>query len=454
MKPVTKQFADFICGVEYENLPPEVIRETKNRVIDIIAAAFIGCSESSMKNGLYRAAKTVNGTYQARIWGSQQQKSSIAMAALCNAAMAHSMELDDGHRYAGVHAGCVAVPTAFSVAEWLGSTGKEVIEAIVASYEITYRLARNITPEHIQLGFHPTGCTAVYGAAAAAAKLMKLTPEQTQNALGLAGMKSAGFMEIVTSGQASKGLLPGHAAHEGVWCAILAKEGLVGSETVIDGDNGLVKAMSRNVDVEQIVADLGKRFEIMDTYTKLYPTCRHMHQPAENVMALKEEHNLDYHQVENIVCRVSKVAKKLSGLIIQPKTPDEARFSMACATALAFKYGNLSLPLMEKAMVDSEIIELENKVTVVVDDYVESLLPKTRCAITEVTMCDGSVYTKEGTVLRGSPDLPADYAQLSTKFRDCAQKVLSEQQIDNTIDKVSKLETLDSVIEIIDELMV
>lgn len=452
MNAISQQFADYVVGLRYEDIPAPVIAVTKERVMDILGACFSGCSQSSLARKLYTVVSALNDSGQASILGTTLT-TSMPMAALCNAAMAHALELDDGHRYAGVHAGCVAVSVALAVGEHTNCSGKKLMEAIIASYEITYRIAKNVVPSHIKKGFHPTGCTAVFGAAAAAGKLLGLTSAQLTHAFGLAGLKSAGIMEIVTSGQSGKGLLPGHAAHEGIFCALLAQAGVEGPLHILEGKNGFLHTMAEDVDPSTLVEGLGQSYEILDSYTKLYPTCRHMHQPAENIMALRETYGLDYHKVRSIVCRVSKVAYTLSGQIFQPKNTNEARFSMACAVALAFKYGDINLTLLEKAITDEDIISLEQKVIVLVDDYVESLLPKTRCAVVEVTMEDGTVYRKEGTVLRGSPDAPVSIQVLAGKLRGCAEAILPKEKIDAAVCQVMNLEELDQVSQLIQHLV-
>ena len=134
-----------------------------------------------------------------------------------------------------------------------------------------------------------------------------------------------------------------------------------------------------------IVDDLGGHFEILDTYTKLYPTCRHMHQPIENIMALKDENSIDYHNVERIIVKVSQIAYNLSGQIVECEDAGQARFSIPTAVALTLKYGDVNLSLLSgPAVNDVEIKELARKVIVIVDKEVESLLPKVRCAIVDL----------------------------------------------------------------------
>ena len=450
---VSQRLARFATELTYDQLPEDVIRIAKERILDVLAVIVGGSREGDISTQLVEQVRDVGGN-QATVLGSGVRTVSC-FAAWCNAAFAHALEMDDGHKFAGVHAGCVVVPAALAIAERVKPTGKEFIEAVVAGYDVIYRLAANITPSHLKKGFHPSGNTGVYGAAVAAGKLLKLDAEQMSRAMGLAGQQSAGLMEIVHSGQTCKGLVPGHAALAGVLAALLAQRGLKGGETILDGTNGFFFAMAKDVDLDSVTEDLGHKFLITDTYTKLYPTCRHMHQPVENILAIREEAgDLDYHKIKSILCRVSSIAMALSGHIVNPKNSSEARFSMATACALACKYGDVSLSLLAgPALNDPEIIELAKKVTVVADDEVESYLPKVRVAIVEMEMEDGTKYTKFGSVMRGTPDMPIDYAVIANKFRGCAEGTLSQEKTERVVAFVAELQNKASLGELLDNLV-
>ena len=448
---ISEQLAAFAAELKYEELPPEVVRIARERILDILAVIIGGSREGDISRELVEQVKVFGGD-EATLLGSGTRTLSC-FAAWANAAFAHGLEMDDGHKFAGVHAGCVVIPAALAVAEQTKPSGREFITAVVAGYDIVYRLAANITPHHLKMGFHPSGNCGVYGAAAAAGKLLGLDAVQMSRALGMAGQQSAGLMEIVNSGQTTKGLVPGHAALTGVLSALLAKRGLKGGETILDGKSGFFFAMAKNVDLQAVVKDLGKALLITDTYTKLYPTCRHMHQPVENIFSIMDEHDVDYRQIRSILCRVSSIAMDLSGHIVNPENSSQARFSMPTACALACKYGDVSLPLLAgPALHDPEIIDLARRVRVTADPEVESYLP-TRVAIVEMEMQDGTKYTKFGKIMRGTPELPVDYETLATKFRGCAAGTLSDEQTAFVIDFVSRLEEQDSLTEMIRNLV-
>lgn len=453
MYTISEKFADFIVDLSYKNLPEDIVSITKDRIIDMLGAILGGSFQGDISDKLKGVIMSLGGKEQSSIFGKGQKTTTIG-AVICNSAFGHALELDDGHRFAGVHAGTVVVPVALAIGESLGSSGKDIIAGVVAGYDVIYRIAKNITPSHIEKGFHPTGCTGVYGSAAAAAKLMSLSKEQTVNALGLAGLQSAGLMEIVRSGQGAKGMLPAHAAQAGVFCALLAAAGIEGPRSILDGKNGFLNSMAENIDFDAIVDDLGRHYEITDTYTKLYPTCRHMHQPIENIMALKDENGIDYHDVEKIVVKVSQIAYNLAGQIVECEDASQARFSIPTAAALTLKYGDVNLSLLSGAAVnDTEIKELAKKVTVVIDKEVENLLPKVRCAIVDIVLRDGTVYSKRGTVLKGSPDAPVDFNVLANKFAGCSANVLSSAKIDKAIELVRNLENLKNLGDLIKNLV-
>jgi len=189
----------------------------------------------------YKLAQLIinnGGREEATIIGSSV-KVPMANAALVNGAVSHVVELDDGHRIAKGHPGVTVISAALAVAESLGATGKELITAVVAGYDIFVRVASSINPSHLNKGYHTTGTCGTLAAAAAASSLLKLGEIQTANALGLAGIQASGLLEVTIDGQMAKVLNAGKAAYGGVLAALLAKENAEGPKSVIEGKKEL-----------------------------------------------------------------------------------------------------------------------------------------------------------------------------------------------------------------------
>ena len=262
---------------------------------------------------------------------------------MINATFAHVIELDDGHRNAGVHCGAAVIPLALTLGNALNSTGREIIAAIVIGYDIVYRLALNMTPYQTQKGFHPSGNDNTVGCMAVAGKLLRLNESQLENGLGLSALYASGLMEATITGQSSKCIQLGNAVYNGLSAACYAAENIEGSLTAFEGKSGFFNVKSKNVNPESVCEGLGKKFLIGDTYCKLYPSARHSQPAIEAVLDLAEEYNFDWHDVQEIEVGTHQLAYDMTGIIRTPKNPGEARFSLPYGVAVALHERNFDI---------------------------------------------------------------------------------------------------------------
>ena len=204
---------------------------------------FFSCFTRRIKN--LKSGKTVQSLFTSggvsTVLGFE--KASCTDAPLINGVFAHSLDLDDGHRYSQIHPGSTVIPASLALAETYDKTGKDFITAIVAGYQISILMGLLSNPEHRSQGFHSTGTCGTFGAAAAASRVMNLGFEDTVNALGLAGTQAAGLLESDHSGSMGKHLHAGKAAQAGVISALLSKKGFTGASSIIDGREGFMRAM-------------------------------------------------------------------------------------------------------------------------------------------------------------------------------------------------------------------
>ena len=182
---LTEQFAKFIANTTYEDLPAQVVAQAKERIMDTLGAAIAGSCNWEYADQL-RAAVATLGRGNSPVIGGQAVYAP-AHAAMIDATLAHAVELDDGHKNAGCHAGAVVVPTALVMGQALGSSGRDILTAVVLGYEVVYRIASHVNPSQINKGFHPSSNCDVFGAMAVAGKLMGLGEEALANGLGQAG---------------------------------------------------------------------------------------------------------------------------------------------------------------------------------------------------------------------------------------------------------------------------
>ncbi len=441
---LTQKFAAFIAGTNYDDLPEQVVMLAKERIMDTLGAAIAGSVNWEYAAQLREACKKL-GSGECSVIGGKKCYPA-AHAAMINATYAHSVELDDGHKNAGCHAGAVVVPTALTMAQAMGKSGRELIAAVAIGYEVTYRIASHVNPAQINKGFHPSSNCGAYGAAAVAGKLMGLNEEQLANALGQAGMLASGTMEATKSGQRAKCVQVGNAAYNGILAACLAQTGMEGCLTALEGPNGLFATQSENVDVEDVCRDLGKVYTIGDTYNKMYPSCRHAQPGIEAALDLGVEHRIDPTDVAAVHIGTHKVAYELTGIIKEPKNSGEAKFSLAYGSAVALRRHRFGVAdLMERSYTDPETLRLADKVTCEIDPDVQAVFPKKRGAKVRIELKDGTVYEKELYDLKGSPGNPVSIGELERKFMSSAGAAMPEIRAQQLLELLRDVEALDSV---------
>ncbi|MTI56608.1 MmgE/PrpD family protein [Geosporobacter ferrireducens] len=440
---ICEDFARFIYQTKYEDLQEDVISVAKERILDTVGALIAGYSNWDYSKVFIESSRFIDcGDYKAI--GSEKNEFSMARVAMINSTFAHSVELDDGHKNAGCHAGAVVVPTALAIAQKLGISGKDLILAVVLGYEITYRVAVSVNPAQIGKGFHPSSNCGVFGAVAVAAKLMSLSEAQIANALGQASMLASGTMEATISGQSAKCVQVGYAAYSGIQASILAKAGLEGCITALEGKFGLFNLQSEKVDVENVCKDLGTRYLIADTYNKMYPTCRHAQPGIEAVIELIKEHQFQPDEVSLIKIGTHEVAYNLTGIIQAPKDSGEAKFSLAYGAAVAMTEHAFGVThLMPEFYNNNKIIDLAKKVECEIDETIQSVFPKKRGAKVKIFMTDGSVFEKTLFDLKGSPNNPVGWQELEEKFIANTLSVFSRAQVNKLIQNIKHIEEID-----------
>ncbi len=259
-KQPTQLLAEYVSNLQWQALPPEVVESAKLRVLDYLASAMAGYrlnrTFSDTVTGMYR---DMGGVKESRVLFSDLQLPA-PNAAFLNAAYGHGADIDDGHRTANGHPGIVVIPAALALAEAHHMSGKDVILAVVAGYDVFVRLASAVNPAHFARGFHSTGTVGTIAAAAAAAKVLRLDFEGVRNSISLGAVQAAGVHEISESAQASKPLSPAKAAYGGVLSGRMARLGIEGPLEALEGTKGFLKAFTDKFDFE-ILAE-GTRAEV------------------------------------------------------------------------------------------------------------------------------------------------------------------------------------------------
>ena len=406
-----------------------MVSQAKQRVLDLIGVAFAGYATMEFPRLVVNYMASLGGKPEATLIQTPGKIPALN-AALGNAACAHAIDMDDGHRFAALHPGTVVIPAALAAAEMKSATTREFLSGIVVGYEIMVRVGAAINPSSLKRGFHATGIAGPFGAAAAAANILRLSQAETVNALGLAGLQASGLLQVnhELEGAKSKPINPGRAAVSGLLSSILAQNGAPGPLEIFEGDDGFLRAFADQVQIETLTRGLGQSYEINNTYDKLYAACRHAHACIDAALEAAHRGSVAPFDIEEITVETYSVGVQLAG-IVRPPTPSAARFSIPFSVALALIEQNASADKYTEATVaDQKIQSLADKVQLRVSEKWEQAYPNQRGATVEIVDAQDRRWHSEVALAKGEPENPASWDELYGKFLANATTLASEKQ--------------------------
>ena len=431
LKPVTRELAHWAARLRYQDLPPEVIHQVKRLTLDYYCAVIAGSTTPTS-----RAAQayfgSAEGAGNASVVGTPV-KLSTHSAAFVNGTAAHGLELDDGYTPGSYHPGAACMPAIMAVAQAYKSKPEDVVNAIVIGFELSCRMARAGHPHTWQNGFHNTGVNGVFGCASGVGKLLDLSELQMTWALGMAGSFSSGLFEFLGEGSEIKRLHPGKCARDGVVVAEMAKHGVDGPLTGIEGKNGYFKAYAGGkADPMSTLDELGQTWELLMTYVKPYPCCRHLHAPIDAILDLKKTHKLDPSQIESILVQTNQVAAKHAHTHYAAFL--DAQMSIPFAVATAIVHDEIGLDAFGRtARARADIAGLVPKVKVEISEQMQAVYPMQRPAHVIVQMKDGSRLELTQRQPYGEPDNPLDDEALTGKFHAVCDAIIGKELADKIV---------------------
>jgi 2-methylcitrate dehydratase PrpD len=415
---IQKNLAAFVSECDFAKIPEHFKEDARYRVLDWLGCAVAGAHYPQVEiSAKYFDSLGDAGSSSVIL---HNKKYSVRTAAFLNGIAGHVCELDDGHRTAIGHPGSVAVPTALSLAEKLNSTGEEFLKAVILGYDMFARTGRTVNPTHYKT-WHTTGTCGTLAAAAAAASLLKLTPEETNNALGIAATMAGGLVE--SFGSHAKAINIAEACQNGIDAAYLAKNGLTGSHSALLGKKGFVAATCTEPHIENLENPTETSLVSDTAFYKVYSSCGHTNSPLDLTFKFIKEVQPNPDDIEKIDIQTYKVSVDLTSAL-KVATEDEAKFSLPFCVAIAILYKSVALAYFtDKVRKDEKVLSLARKVTVSENPEATARFPK-RQAELQVTMKDGTVYRYQ--TLNSCDD--ADNAQIVAKFEAATQNLTTEQR--------------------------
>ncbi|MEU5888967.1 MmgE/PrpD family protein [Streptomyces sp. NPDC047461] len=400
--------AEFAVTQRRTPLTADVRHAAVRAVVDWVSATVPG-SETPAARALTEALAPTSGP--ARLIPSGRA-ADVRTAALLNGTAAHAAELDDIYRDAFYHPGAPTVAAAFAVADQLDSSGMDFLRAVTIGYEIGARIALAVGPAHYR-NWHTTGTVGTFGAAAAAAELLRLDADRFAGALALAATMAAGLQQTFRSPSTGKPLHAGHAAEAGVVAALAAGKGLAGALDVLEGPAGFGVATAGVTDLT--VTGLGDPFCVTATTVKYHACCGHTFAAVDAALELRAD-GVGVDDIADIEIETYGTATRVAGRT-DPREPDEARFSLAYTVAAALVLGSVRLrAFTPEALTDPAIRGLVTRTTVRIDPELDELTPGRRAARVRITDRNGVSYERLRLTRRGDPDDPLSDQELRDKF--------------------------------------
>ncbi|MEC6411865.1 MmgE/PrpD family protein [Achromobacter xylosoxidans] len=389
--------AAFAANLRFEDIPAPVLRRAEDLLLDCLASILAGAaSRPVLAIDRYAAAMgPADGPSEILI---NRRRTSPVFAAMVNAAAAHVVEQDDVHNGSVFHPAAVVFPPALAVAQALGRSGRDLLVAAVAGYEVGIRVGEFLGRSHYKI-FHTTGTAGTLAAAAATGRLLGLSPAAMLDAFGSAGTQAAGLWEFLRDAADSKQLHTARAAANGIAAAYLAQEGFTGARHILEGPQGMAAGMSSDADPARLTDRLGTRWALAETSFKFHASCRHTHPAADALQQVLREHKLAESDIARVVAHVHQGAIDVLGPVVDPRTVHQSKFSMGTVLGLIARQGRAGLPEFDAALDDPAVADFRGRVTMELDPEVDGAYPQRW--IGKVT-----VHTRDGRVLHGRVDEP------------------------------------------------
>ena len=455
MTGISKRLAQFVADLNYDDLPSDLVERVKLLILDISGIMVRARHDAESTPALINAVKRMGLTNgKCSVMGDTESYAPPA-AALINGTLAHSLDFDDTHAKASIHSGAPIVPAALAAAEISSCSGREVITAIVAGFEVQIRLSLALNPSaHYEQGFHPTATFGVFGAASSAAKLLGQDEVGVRNAFGIALSQSAGSMQFLTDGAWTKRSHVGQAAQNGLMCAFLSAEGFKGVDEPFEGKWGFFHSYAPNSEGDKATAELGATWETMSLAVKPYPSCRYTHAAMDAMTELLSEHKLDWTDIDEIEIGLPQTGWNLTADPLShkqhPKNVVDGQFSMPFCAAVILREGGMTWDDYAKHLNDQDTRALCAKVDVVVDPLAEEEFPANMAGVARIKT-NGKTYERFVAVPKGEPENFMSQAEFRAKFEGLCEPYLGStgaNQLANTILTLEETNSIKSVMEL------
>ena len=429
---VTARIARFVSELKYQSIPPAAVQTAKTAVRDCLGVALAGSQEEDAKI-CAQIAHQENAKEETTVIG-QGFKTSPLNAALANGTAAHALDFDHSFTIMGQPTAPI-IPAVFALGESLGVNGRQLIEAYVAGFEVTGKLAHSLR-DSAHDGWHAPSTLGSFGATAACGKLLGLSAARLEMALGIAASMAGGI--VANFGTMTKPLHVGFGARNGVLAAKLAQGGYTANAKAIESGTAIH---------EQPIDELGESYALLSDGIRIkpYPCGGLTHQVIDSVIEFRAKHGLTPEMIEAV--DVDVVKHTFERIVFRvPQTGIQGKFCMPYLVARAIIDGKVGLDIFTDAAVrDQNVLKLAERVQMKLDDNLKKTdLGGRPCRVT-IRLKNGQTLSREAQHARGGPEFPMTEEELRGKFAECARQAIDEGGAARALDYIEKLDALTDI---------
>jgi 2-methylcitrate dehydratase PrpD len=441
--PATTRLAEFVVKTTLRDCPDAAVAQVRRAALDSIGVVLAGASEP-VAGSVRAVARAEGGAPLCTVLGTSL-RTSATWAALANGTAGHAHDFDDTNFALLGHPSVPLLAAILAAAETEPADGAAVTAAYLIGFEVSAALGAALNPGHYTRGWHATASIGSLGCAAAAASVLGLDLVQTRHALGLAASLASGLKE--NFGSMTKPFHAGHAARNGVFAALVAREGLTASDSALEGRQGYAAAFSQATLAPDAFDHLGQRWQVLTSgiAVKPYPSCALTHSAIDALLAMRAHHGLGAEQVAEIEVGVNHVVPDVLRHD-RPTNGLERKFSMQFCAAAALASGRVDLGSFDDGPVaDAGTRELMGRVRMVVDPTLPDGLSEQAWTRVTVRLRDGRTLDSAPRGASGHPEQPLSDAQLRDKFLACATPVIGADEADGVATQLTHLEDIPDV---------
>lgn len=453
----TKVMAEWVAELDLKAMPQRVVDSVKLFLLDNIGC-IIGGATVPWSSTYYNVIRQTRSGHHSTVayFG---DKLSPDDAAFLNSTFNHANETDDTHLKSPTYPGGIATPASLALAEYAASSGKHLLLAMIAAYEVQIRISWACSPYLIYRGHHPPVGVGPFGGAAAGAVLLGFDTEMTVNALGIAGSHSAGLIEYTKTGGSVKRIHSAIAAQAGVRSALFAQAGITGPHSILEGEKGFCKVFAGDCDISRLTAGLGTTFHLLDTGLKPHSCCHLIHAALDALDVVRAKADLTPENVKSItVATNSEQILSHIGSIREPTDILGAQFSLPFSMAMRLHHGGIGVrggngfwDYLNVDLRDPALLKTARTVKCIVAD-VNSWSDVDKGAGIAVEMTDGRIIREIVPYSKGLPENPLTPAEVKEKFFSLVEKPLPKgrpQEIVDVVDHITDLADIKTLIDLL-----